>query len=285
MTYTRRQIGKIAVAAIPVSTLLAKPSSRFNGVLIGVQSYSFRDRPLDAALDAITTVGFESVELWQGHVEPKRGTPPEEMKKWRTSPETLTQIKKIRQKFDNAGVKIQAFNYSFRANNTDEEVEQGMEMAKALGTKYITASSTVDQAKRLNDLAGKHGVLIAMHGHDNTENPNEYSTPESFAKAMDGNPNIRVNLDIGHFTAAGYDPVDYLNEHHDKIVCLHLKDRKKDHGPNMPFGEGETKIKEVLQVLRTKKYNIPANIEYEYKGADAVEEVRKCLEYCKQALA
>jgi sugar phosphate isomerase/epimerase len=285
MTYTRRQIGKIAVAAIPVSTLLAKPSSRFNGVLIGVQSYSFRDRPLDAALDAITTVGFESVELWQGHVEPKRGTPPEEMKKWRTSPETLTQIKKIRQKFDNAGVKIQAFNYSFRANNTDEEVEQGMEMAKALGTKYITASSTVDQAKRLNDLAGKHGVLIAMHGHDNTKNPNEYSTPESFAKAMDGNPNIRVNLDIGHFTAAGYDPVDYLNEHHDKIVCLHLKDRKKDHGPNMPFGEGETKIKEVLQVLRTKKYNIPANIEYEYKGADAVEEVRKCLEYCKQALA
>jgi sugar phosphate isomerase/epimerase len=285
MTYTRRQIGKIALAAIPASTLLAKPSSRFNGVLIGVQSYSFRDRPLDAALDAITTVGFESVELWQGHVEPKRGTPPEEMKKWRTSPETLTQIKKIRQKFDNAGVKIQAFNYSFRANNTDEEVEQGMEMAKALGTKYITASSTVDQAKRLNDLAGKHGVLIAMHGHDNTKNPNEYSTPESFAKAMDGNPNIRVNLDIGHFTAAGYDPVDYLNEHHDKIVCLHLKDRKKDHGPNMPFGEGETKIKEVLQVLRTKKYNIPANIEYEYKGADAVEEVRKCLEYCKQALA
>ena len=82
MTYTRRQIGKIAVAAIPVSTLLAKPSSRFNGVLIGVQSYSFRDRPLDAALDAITTVGFESVELWQGHVEPKRGTPPEEMKKF-----------------------------------------------------------------------------------------------------------------------------------------------------------------------------------------------------------
>jgi hypothetical protein len=53
----------------------------------------------------------------------------------------------------------------------------------------------------------------------------------------------------------------------------------------MPFGQGETPIKPVLQLLETKKYKIPANIEYEYKGADTVAEVRKCLEYCKAALA
>jgi sugar phosphate isomerase/epimerase len=53
----------------------------------------------------------------------------------------------------------------------------------------------------------------------------------------------------------------------------------------MPFGEGDTPIKEVLQLLKTKKYRIPANIEYEYKGGDTVAEVRKCYEYCRQALA
>ena len=40
----------------------------------------------------------------------------------------------------------------------------------------------------------------------------------------------------------------------------------------------------VLGLLREKKYPIPANIEYEYKGQDTVAEVRKCFEYCKSAL-
>jgi sugar phosphate isomerase/epimerase len=98
-------------------------------------------------------------------------------------------------------------------------------------------------------------------------------------------PYINVNLDIGHFFAAGFDPVDFITRHHERIVTLHLKDRKKDNGANMPFGEGDTPIKPVLQLLKKNKFAIPANIEYEYKGADTLQEVKKCFEYCKQALA
>ncbi len=98
-------------------------------------------------------------------------------------------------------------------------------------------------------------------------------------------PFIAINLDIGQFTAANFNPVDYLEQQHKNIVTLHIKDRKKDQGENLPFGQGDTKIKEVLQVLKAKKYPIPAMIEYEYKGADTVTEVKKCFEYCKQALA
>jgi len=68
-------------------------------------------------------------------------------------------------------------------------------------------------------------------------------------------------------------------------VTLHLKDRKKDHGANLPFGQGDTPIKEVLKTLEEHRWPIPANIEYEYKGGDTVEEVKKCYEYCKAALA
>jgi sugar phosphate isomerase/epimerase len=159
-----------------------------------------------------------------------------------------------------------------------------MEMARALGTKYLTTSSTVDQAKRLNDIAAQSGVTVGVHNHSNLKDPNEFATPESFDKSLAGNPNIRINLDIGHFVAANFDPVDYLRRYHDRIITLHIKDRKKNQGANVPFGEGDTPIKEVLALLRDNRWHIPAMIEYEYKGADTVAEVRKSYEYMKQAL-
>ena len=282
--YLRRDFTKMAFCAAAAAPLIGKPDSKIKGVIVGAQTYSFRDRSLDDAIKALSDIGISYVELWQGHIEPKRDTPPEEMKKWRTSPETLTQLRDVKKKFGQAGIRVYALNYSFRANHTDEEVLHGMEMAKTLGTKYITASSTVDQAKRLNDLARRAGVYVAMHNHSNLKDPNEYATPQSFEKAMEGNSNIRMNLDIGHFVAANFDPVDYLQRNHDKIVTLHIKDRKKDQGANVPFGEGDTPIKQVLRVLKDRKWSIPAMIEYEYKGADTVAEVRKCYEYCRAAL-
>jgi len=103
-------------------------------------------------------------------------------------------------------------------------------------------------------------------------------------EAMKLSQYIAVNLDIGHYWAAGYDPVPFIEQHHARIVTLHIKDRKKNQGKNMPFGEGDTPIKEVLQLLKRKRYPIPANIEYEYAGGDTVAEVRKCYDYCRRAL-
>ena len=80
-------------------------------------------------------------------------------------------------------------------------------------------------------------------------------------------------------------PLD-LRRHHDKIITLHIRDRKRpSNGANLPFGEGETPIKAVLQLLKKNKWKIPANIEYENKGADTVVEVKKCYQYMKEALA
>jgi sugar phosphate isomerase/epimerase len=285
--YSRRDFGRVALAGWPLSRAFAKLDSHVDGVLIGVQSYSFRDRPLDAAIQGIVAAGLSECELYQGHVEPagKRDAEGREaLRKWRLSV-SLDEFHKIRKKFDDAGILLYAYNYSFRDDFTDEEIARGFEMAKALGVKHITASSTLTTARRVAPLAEKNKIVVGMHGHSNIKDPNEFAKPESFAEAMKLSKYIGVNLDIGHFFAAGYDPVAYLEQHHDRIVTLHIKDRKKNDGDNMTFGQGETPIKEVLQLLKHKRYKIPANIEYEYAGGDTVAEVRKSFEYCKNALA
>lgn len=291
---SRRDAGKLLVgggAAWLAAGKMALGAKRINsvvrGVQIGAQSYSFRDRDLDACIAGFQEVGLGECELYTGHTDPK-DVKGEALKKWRLET-PLSHWQEIRTKFDNAGILVYAYNYSFNKHMTDDEIDRGFQMAQALGVKYITASSQVSVAPRVDKFAQKYKIMVGFHGHDNTKDPDEFSTPDTFARAMKGaSKYIGINLDIGHFTAAGGDAVAYLREQHQHIVTLHIKDRKKNHGANLSFGEGETPITEVLHLLRDNHWKIPANIEYEYgeekKGLDTLAEVKKCYAYCRKAL-
>ncbi len=284
--YTRRDFGKIALAAVPASGLLAqkKINSTIAGVMIGAQSYSFREKPLDGAIQAMVEIGLGECELFSPHIEP-RGVSREDLRKWRLS-RPVEEMKMVRKKFDDAGINLYALNLSFNDSFTEEEIDSGFDMAMALGVHVITASSTLTAAKRIAPWAEKHNMMVAFHGHSDTRDPNQFAKPESFAQALAISKQFAINLDIGHFEAANYDPLEYIKENHDHILVLHLKDRKRNQGPNTPWGQGDTPIKEVLQLLKKEKYPMRALIEYEYQGAsDSVTEVKKCFEYCKQALA
>jgi sugar phosphate isomerase/epimerase len=299
MMMTRRHLHAVALGAVGAlafgRTAAAKKKA---AVVFGAQSYSFRDRPLDEAIDAMAKLGLKTCELWQGHVEPKdplglgdkprtdedRKAHREAIRKWRLET-PLADFKAIAAKFKKAGVPLCAYNLSFKDDYTDEEIDRGFQIAKALGVKAITASANQQVVPRVAPFAKKHRVVVAMHNHAKIH-PNEFATPEDFEKAMTGPGRefIAVNLDIGHFTAANFDAVAFLKKHHEKIVTLHIKDRKRDDGPAVPFGEGDAPIKEVLALVRDNGWKIPANIEYEYKGQDTYEEVKRCLEYCQKAL-
>ncbi|MBV9157671.1 MAG: TIM barrel protein [Acidobacteriaceae bacterium] len=307
MTYSRRHFTRLALAGLPLSSALARAiDSKINGVQLGVQSYSFRDLPLDDAIKAMVADGLGDCELFSPHIEAggvkaleaafqPSATPAqrkaafkayeEKVHEWRLSV-PLDYFKEVRKKFDDAGINLYAYNLSFSEHFTDEEINRGFLMAKALGVDIITASTTLPVAKRVAPFADQHKMIVAMHGHSDVKDPNQFATPQSFATAVAMSKYFRVNLDIGHFTAAGFDAVDYIQRNHDVIVLLHLKDRKKNQGPNVPWGEGDTPIKQVLLLLKENRYPIPAFVEYEYKGSgSSQEEVAKCYEYCKNVLA
>jgi sugar phosphate isomerase/epimerase len=208
----------------------------------------------------------------------------EDLRQWRLTT-SMSHFEAVRKQFVAAGVEIYAYTLNFNNDFTDEELDKCFQQAKALKAKTIAASTTVSMLPRLKPLAEKHKMYVAVHGHSDTKHPDQFSSPATFQKALDMSDWFRVNLDIGHFFAAGFDPVAYITEHHARVTHIHMKDRKKDDGPNEPFGEGDTPIKPVLQLLKQKKYPIPALVEYEYHGTGTpVQEVNKCLAYMKHAL-
>jgi sugar phosphate isomerase/epimerase len=291
MLYSRREFGKMALAGPPLAAAAAsaKIDSYFNGVQLGCITYSYRDMPLDSAIQAMVAAGIGECELFMGHVEPSQraagSAQREAQRKWRlTVP--LAEFQAVRRKFDDAGIQLSAYTLNMNDSFSDEEIDRGFEMTRALGLDLITASATLSSAKRIAPFADKHRIRVAMHGHDNIDDPNQFAKPEAFEQACAMSKYFSINLDVGHFVAAGYDPIDYIEKNHARIPIIHIKDRKKNRGPNMPWGLGDTPIKEILQLIRKNRWPIPCNVEYEYKGTDPTPvEVKRCFEYMKAALA
>ena len=299
---TRREFGALALSTVALPSVLR--AQMVSGVRLGVQTYSFREltRPpggdlVDPIIAAMKDCGLTECELWAPQIEPPssfgRGRPtPEQAQQAREAAKTwrletpLDHFRTIRKRFESAGMTIYAFNYSPNNSFTDAEIDRGFEMAKALGAEIITASATIEAARRMAPFAAKHQMPVAMHNHSNVTDPNEFATLESLATALTLSPLFRINLDIGHFTAANYDAVAYIREHHASITNLHLKDRKKEQGPNTAWGTGDTPIRQVLQLLKQERWPIRAYIEYEHNGeAGPVDEVKKCFAFAKSALA
>lgn len=306
-----------------------KPDSLVRGVQIGVITYSFRSMPDQSApalLRYCIESGISAIELMGDPAELFAGLPPnpyadrlrkvrmrdamtnappltaaEQKEKadvmaaladyqkmagaWRaTAP--ASKFVELRKLFNDAGVTIYGFKPSaFEVSSTDAEVDYGMRAARALGASHVTVELPTDpaQAERLGAAALRHGIVVGYHQH-------LQATPTLWDAALAASKGNGINLDLGHFTAAGdFDGVAFMRKHAHRITSMHLKDRRtKANGQaNLPWGAGDTPVVAALRLMRDQKYRFPATIELEYDipaGSDAVQEVRKCLDYCRSAL-
>ena len=288
-------------------------NSNYGGVQIGAITYSFRTiREVDAVLQACVDAGLSSVELMGTGIEAYLGAPEnpisrrqmrrpdeltdeqkdalkkyqEEINIWRYSEETMTKYVGLNKKFNDAGVNIHI--YKWISGMSDEELDYSFKVAKALGAIGITTEIGEENCTKVGAAAERAGMLAIFHNHY------QYAQEDfDVDKLLAMSPANRLNFDIGHyFGSTGKDPVKFIEKYHDQIASIHVKDKTgKDNevkgNVNKPFGQGETPVNEVLQLIQKNNWPIYCDIELEYKipeGSDAVKETAICREYCRQAL-
>jgi sugar phosphate isomerase/epimerase len=218
----------------------------------------------------------------------------EAVTKWRLSV-PMDKYKAFRKMYEDAGVEIYAFKLPPTLEMADAEYEYIWNVAETLGANHITMELPTDDAllQRVAEYAAKRKLNIAFHTHGQ-------GGASGFEKVLAASKYTALNFDVGHYYGVnGQSPVPLVEKYHDRIASLHLKDRKGPAsasenkgpgggGPNMPWGLGETPLKEILQLMKKQKYKFPASIEYEYdtpEGSDVLTEIKKCVQYCKDALA
>ena len=267
-----------------------------NGVDISVVTYSFNPRieDMNIIIQNCLDSGSDNIELMGTHVETTMGMPNSKKSHadWRTNV-SVKDFKDVKKQFKNQGINIFAYKpRCMRPNNSDGEVEYAMKATKALGADYLTAELTTKQnTKRISRFAEKHNVNVGYHAH-------LQASDTAWDFAMDDSKKNFINLDIGHYIAARKENtkdtlLNFILKNHSRICSLHLKDRQAAKplnlgaSDNQIWGKGDTPIVEVLQLVRDNSFKFTSSVELEYRipsGSNRVNEVKRCYEYCDQAL-
>lgn len=312
--HSRREIGNLAVGGMALAAIrrlrAAKIDSTVRGVKLGLITGSLNPLPetpaggdvIDTVIAGCLAVGAANIEL-VNMLEPRLvgavsfGHPPNPMtpeyeksriavREWRLKT-PISRFQEIRNKFDDAGLNLFSYVMTFDRDFTDEEIDAVFKQMQALKVAcFCTNQSRLDVGPRLVPFAEKYKIRPAWHPHAMVNDPNEVATPESMEKLLAISKQFAINLDIGHFTAGNNDAVDFLKKHHDRITHIHIKDRKRNNGPNVALGTGDTPIKQCLTLIRGNKWPIYGIIEREYRDApgNSVEQTRAQMEYLKQIL-
>ena len=313
MRLSRRKVVKagVAIASLSGWPFVARAiDSTVRGVQLGITTGSLnplpkvtgRD-PLDILIDECLQLDAANVELASGFLGPAlagaavggqvpaRITPEylqsrQALRRWRLSRESIERCRAVGQKFRTAGLNLFSLSNTFSDDVTDDEIDAMFREMQALGVKiFQTNQSRVSIGPRLAPFVRKYQIRPSFHTHSNVADPNEVASTASLQKLLEMSDDFMVCLDIGHFAAGNQDAVAYLREHHERITHIHVKDRKRDNGPNVAWGTGDTPIIPCLQLIRDNRWPIKALVEREFSGTGTpMEQTRRDLDYMIRAL-
>ena len=316
----RRFLGTSAAVAaysiLPLSTSCSRAVETtprgIGGVRVGAISYSFRSIPSSAEeiLSYMVQLGLDTVELMGGPAEEYAGAPippswsrvgtdmteearaefraareayNEEASQWRMTA-SMDKFVELGQMYRDAGVDIDILKLG-EPNWPDELIDYAFNAARAIGARGICFEISNEGAERIGPFADKHQLLVGLHNHTQVADEGfSFDIPLSYS------PYNMLNFDVGHYVAGTNEsPIPIIEQYHDRISHLHIKDRKtgENGGDNLPFGEGDTPVVEILQLLQREQYDMTAMIELEYQvpeDSDVLTEMGKCVEYCRNAL-
>ena len=322
MAYSRREIGKLALGALPGVGLwpesaaaavrqAAKPNSRFAGVQIGLNvPYSFGGEMQQASMTGddilrhCVSLGLSAVELRSQPVEAFMGLPAELAGARGGGGRNATPEQKAA-----AQARADALR-TWRASASMDPVRAFRRKYDEAGVKidivkydgiFNFTDEVTDYAFTLAKTLGARAISCEI-AVESTKRLGQFAdkhqlmvgyhghattTPAHWEEAFSYAKFNGANLDIGHFFVGNKtSPVPFLEKHHARITHIHVKDRKAD-GTDTRLGEADTPVAEVLRLIRDRKWPIQATLEVEYAtppGSTRLAEIARAVDYCRKVL-
>ena len=215
-----------------------------------------------------------------------------ELAEFRKSPAAIAGWTELGKKLRAAGIDVHLLK--FEAGTTDELLDYSFAAANALGALGITTEGSAEKCASFGKVAQRNGSLTVYHNHGQYAN----MTIGEIEKWLDMSPANRLNFDAPHYFGFGYEdgpklnPMEFIEYFHDRIISIHIKDKTSFKNPfqsnqNQVWGQGETPLREILELVRDKYPNIHCDVELEYvvpQWSTPEREIKNCVQFARQIL-
>jgi sugar phosphate isomerase/epimerase len=263
----------LAAAALPRPLLAAvtkAPREPFDGLKLGMASYSLRMFSLEESLSICQKAGVKYISLKDVHLPMKS---------------TTAERQETRRKVEAAGLTIISAGV-INMKNDEGEIRAAFEYAKDAGIPTIVCSPEPEALDLVEKTVKQYDIRVAIHNHGPGDK--KFPSPLDVLRLVKER-DVRMGLciDVGHTVRIGVDPVAAINQCAKRLYDFHLKDvtAAKADGKATDVGKGVIDIVGVFKALLDHKYAGHVGLEYEVSTKDPVPGIMESYAYARGVLA
>lgn len=205
---------------------------------LGLQTWTCRNLSFEEMVDFASEQELTRIQLYRAHFDP-------------ADPANVnaSKLKVMRSR----GLDPYAMYAGMRGQA--EENRPMFELARLLGLEFLVVEPP-DQSQwpALLEMARNHGIKLAVHNHGIETT---YGDPATVHALLKQYPDLRVCLDVGWVTAAGFDAAEVFRDYGDRVIDVHFKDKrirldasgKRLIEDTLP-GEGDVNFAGLFRVIR-----------------------------------
>jgi len=232
---------------------------------LGIASYTFRNYPLDKALEMTKRLKIKRMSLKSMHLPLES---------------TKEQIQAVIQKAKDAGIEIYGGGVIYM--NKKEEVDNAFRYAKDAGMEMIIGVPAHELLPYAEEYVKKTGIKLAIHNHGPTDKV--YPSPQSvYDRIRNMDKGMGMCLDIGHTVRMGLDPGAQAKKFISRIFDMHIKDETAAtaDGESTEMGRGIIDIPFFFKSIIDAGYKGNASFEYEKDPDDVLPGLAESVGYAR----
>ncbi len=262
-----------AVTALPglVRADVTKPErDAFDGLKLGIASYTYRKFSLEAALAMTKEAGLKYINLKDMHLPLKS---------------TTEQRQAVRKQVEDAGLTLMGGGV-IALGKEEADIRAKFDYVKDAGMPVMVCTLDPESMDLVEKVAKDYEIRLAIHNHGPGDK--HFPSPHDvFAAVKDRDKRLGLCMDIGHTVRIGQDPADAAIKCASRLYDLHLKDETlaKPAGKPTEVGRGVIDIVGLFKALLQIKYSGHAGLEYEAKEAAPQPGVLESVAYMRGVLA
>jgi sugar phosphate isomerase/epimerase len=194
------------------------------------------------------------------------------------------QVQRLKDHLAKFNVKAVAFGVT--GISRDESSARSLfNWANQMDIGVINTEST-EAIDTIEKMVKEFDIMVGFHNHPRrNDDPNYKVWDPNYILSLVKDRDLRIGAcaDTGHWVRSGIKPVDALRILRGRVVSSHLKDLHvfTPGGHDMPYGQGVSDIRGILNELRSQNFDGPLSVEYEYNWDNNVADIAQCIGFVR----